>query len=199
VRQSVLMPTIGAAAKPLQAHLAALLVTDDRVPSSAYSGLVNGVPRVGAAGLLLLAVLPSVGCEPAAVPTSTPAPAQGPEAALVLVEVHGAGPLGGVSSVVAATLTRGSFRVRSEAPAIAVAGSPSAVLLADGLAPGTYAVGVTQELCGRDCGTADTRTVFSVLCREELTLLPGQAVRLTAGVAPGTVVARCNVAAVDPL
>jgi hypothetical protein len=102
-------------------------------------------------------------------PASAPTPARGPETGLVLVEVHGAGPLGGVNSVVAATLTRGPLRVRSEAPAIAVAGSPSAVLLAEGLSPGTYGVDVTQELCGQDCGTADTRTVFSVLCRKELT------------------------------
>ncbi len=56
---------------------------------------------------------------------------------------------------------------------------------------------MTQELCGQDCGTGDTRTVFSVLCREELTLLPGQAVRLTVSVAPGTAVAECSVGAFD--
>jgi hypothetical protein len=78
-----------------------------------------------------------------------------------------------------------------------VVGSPSVVLLAEGLAPGTYGLDVTQELCSQDCGTADTRTVFSVLCREELTLLPGQAVRLTASVAPGTVVAQCTAGPVD--
>ena len=161
-------------------------------------GLVKGVSRVGpAAGLVLLAVLTTAGCEPTAVPAAAPTSARGPEPALVLVEVQGAGPIGGGSSVVAATFERGSLRVRSEAPATGVAGAPSAVLLAEGLAPGSYRVDVTQELCGVDCGTADTRTVFSVLCREELTLLPGQAVALTASVAPGTVAAQCTLGAVD--
>jgi hypothetical protein len=163
-------------------------------------GPMNDVPRVRAAGalapVLLAAVLSAARCDPAVAPVATPTPTRGPAPALLLVEVHGAGPLGGVSSVVAATLTRKPLHLRSEAPA-AVAGQPSAVLLADGLTPGTYAVDVTQELCGQDCGTGDTRIVFSVLCREELTLLPGQAVRLTVSVAPGTAAAQCSVRAFE--